>query len=52
MTLKEIEQKVIAMRLKANGGSIRITAEQLGISDKGLRNKLEQSNINYKELQS
>ena len=52
MTLKEIEQKVIAMRLKANGGNIRLTAEQLGVSDKGLRNKLEQSHINYKELQS
>lgn len=50
LTLKEIEQKVIAMRLKANGGNIRVTSEQLGISDKGLRNKLEQLHINYKEL--
>lgn len=50
MTLREIERRVIVERLKANGGNVRITAEQLGISDKGLRNKLALYGVDYREL--
>jgi DNA-binding NtrC family response regulator len=39
-TLKEIEKKVIEARLCENHGHQKRTAEQLGISVKGLRNKI------------
>jgi two-component system, NtrC family, response regulator AtoC len=40
MTLKEIEKEVIRDRLCENNGHQKRTAEQLGISVKGLRNKI------------
>jgi two-component system response regulator AtoC len=40
LTLKEIEKKVIEARLCENHGHQKRTAEQLGISVKGLRNKI------------
>jgi len=40
MTLKEIEKEVIRDRLCENNGHQRRTAQQLGISVKGLRNKI------------
>ncbi|MBD8005530.1 sigma-54-dependent transcriptional regulator [Bacillus norwichensis] len=43
--LKEIEEKVILATLKKNGNHRKKTAEMLGISERGLREKLK----NYKE---
>jgi two-component system response regulator AtoC len=44
LTLKEIEKQVIKASLLKNGGHRKATAEILGISEKGLRNKI----IEYK----
>ncbi|MFK4785149.1 sigma-54-dependent transcriptional regulator [Fusobacterium sp. MFO224] len=40
LTLKEIEKIIIKKRLKNYNGKKKNTAESLGISDKGLRNKI------------
>lgn len=45
MPLKEIEEKIILATLKKNGNHRKKTAEMLGISERGLREKLK----NYKE---
>ena len=45
MTLKEIEKKVIKSSLLKNGGHRKATAEMLGISEKGLRNKIHEYKI-------
>ena len=42
LTLKELEKMAIQTVLKRNGGKQRITAEQLGISERGLRNKIKE----------
>lgn len=42
MTLKEAEKQLILATLKANGGHRQRTAEMLGISERGLRNKLKE----------
>lgn len=42
MTLKEIEKQIILDRLKSFNGHQGKTAESLGISTKGLRNKLHE----------
>lgn len=44
LELKQIEKIVITASLLKNGGHRRVTAEMLGISEKGLRNKI----IEYK----
>lgn len=46
LTLKEIEEKVIVASLIRNNGHRKNTAVTLGISDKGLRNKIKEYNIN------
>ncbi len=40
MTLREIEEEIIRYRLRENNGHQKQTAQQLGISVKGLRNKI------------
>lgn len=40
MTLKEAEKKIILQALEENQWNRRVTAKKLGISDKGLRNKI------------
>ncbi|MHB0896247.1 MAG: sigma-54-dependent transcriptional regulator [Spirochaetales bacterium] len=45
MTLKEIEKEVIMARLRGNNGHQKRTAQQLGISVKGLRNKIHYYNL-------
>ena len=40
LTLKEAEKRLILQALKDNRWNRRVTAEKLGISDKGLRNKI------------
>lgn len=45
LTLREIEKKAIEAALLKNGGHIKTTAAQLGISDKGLRNKITEYDI-------
>ena len=45
MPLKEIEAIVLKATLIKNGGHIRDTAKMLGISEKGLRNKIHSYNI-------
>lgn len=42
MTLKEVEKRFILATLKANNGHRQRTAEMLGISERGLRNKLKE----------
>lgn len=42
LTLKEIEARVITAGLISNNGNRKMTAEMLGISEKGLRNKIKQ----------
>ncbi len=44
LSMKEIEKRVIKFNLQKNGGHKKATAEALGISEKGLRNKI----IEYK----
>jgi two-component system response regulator AtoC len=48
MTLKEIEQEVIRDRLCQNNGHQKRTAQQLGISVKGLRNKIRYYGLSAK----
>lgn len=45
LKLKEIEKKVIGASLVKNGGNKKKTAEMLGISDKGLWNKINEYNL-------
>jgi two-component system response regulator AtoC len=45
MTLKEIEKEIIEARLRENNGHQKRTAQQLGISVKGLRNKIHYYNL-------
>jgi two-component system response regulator AtoC len=45
LTLKEIERRIIKSSLARNNGSRKLTAEMLGISDKGLRNKIKEYKI-------
>lgn len=45
LTLKELERLVIQASLKKNGGKQRVTAEQLGISERGLRNKIKEYSL-------
>ncbi|MPN62237.1 Regulatory protein AtoC [bioreactor metagenome] len=40
MNIKEIEKIVIKLTLQKNGNSRKITADMLGISERGLRNKI------------
>ncbi|MEG1942683.1 MAG: sigma-54 dependent transcriptional regulator, partial [Angelakisella sp.] len=40
LTLREVERLAIKVNLEQNGGHKKHTAEQLGISERGLRNKL------------
>ncbi|MFR1722503.1 sigma-54-dependent transcriptional regulator [Emergencia timonensis] len=40
LTLKEAEKKIILQALEENQWNRRVTAKKLGISDKGLRNKI------------
>lgn len=42
MTLQEIEREAIAQCLERNGGRQKPTAHTLGISERGLRNKIKQ----------
>lgn len=42
MTLKEVEKQLILATLKANRGHRQRTADMLGISERGLRNKLKE----------
>ncbi len=42
LTLKDIERIVIKSRLEKNGGRQKITANELGISERGLRNKIQE----------
>lgn len=42
LSLMELEKIAIRASLKKNGGKQRITAEQLGISERGLRNKIKE----------
>lgn len=42
LTLKEIEKLAIQAALNQNSGKQRITAQQLGISERGLRNKIQE----------
>ena len=44
-TMKEIEREVIIETLARNNGSRKNTAEMLGISEKGLRNKIKEYEI-------
>jgi len=44
-TLKEIEKEIIEARLRENNGHQKKTAQQLGISVKGLRNKIHYYNL-------
>lgn len=44
-TLKEMERELIIHTLRENGGNQRRTAEQLGISVRGLRNKIHDYEI-------
>lgn len=46
MKLKEIEKRVIYVTLVINGGHRLKTAEILGISEKGLRNKIKEYELN------
>lgn len=46
LPLKEIEKRIIYATLKKNGWHRLKTAEMLGISEKGLRNKIKEFNIN------
>lgn len=48
LTLKELERLVIQACLKKNGGKQRVTAEQLGISERGLRNKIKEYGLSVK----
>lgn len=45
MTLKEIEKRIIKASLLKNGDHRKATAKMLGISEKGLRNKIHEYNI-------
>lgn len=45
LTLKDIEKIIIKKRLEENNGKKKITAESLGISDKGLRNKIAEYDL-------
>lgn len=42
LTLKELEKLAIQASLKKNGGKQRVTAQKLGISERGLRNKIKE----------
>lgn len=44
--LRDVEKVIIKANLTKNGGKIRLTADILGISEKGLRNKIREYNIN------
>lgn len=46
MKLEDIERIIIAASLERNGGHRQNTADMLGISEKGLRNKIHKYNIN------
>lgn len=46
LTLKEIERRIIKESLVRNNGSRKLTAEMLGISDKGIRNKIKEYGLN------
>ena len=45
MTFREIEREIIIDRLRTNRGHQKLTAQQLGISAKGLRNKMRDYGI-------
>ena len=45
LPMREVEKKVIEANLKKNGGRRKQTAEVLGISEKGLRNKISEYGI-------
>jgi len=45
LTLKAVEKKVIEATLKINKGKRKETAEMLGISERGLRNKIKEYNL-------
>lgn len=45
LTLKEAEKYIILQALEENQWNRRMTAEKLGISDKGLRNKITEYNL-------
>lgn len=45
LTLKEIEKVIISRRLKLTKGKKALAAKSLGISDKGLRNKILEYNL-------
>lgn len=47
-TLKDMEKELIIRTLRENGGNQRRTAEQLGISVRGLRNKIHDYEIKKK----
>jgi two-component system response regulator AtoC len=42
LTLKDIERKIIEATLELNEGRRNDTARMLGISDRGLRNKINE----------
>lgn len=46
LTLREIEIRIIKASLVRNNGSRKLTAEMLGISDKGIRNKIKEYGLN------
>jgi two-component system response regulator AtoC len=48
LSLREIEKLVIEKTLEANKGNRRSTAEMLGISERGLRNKLKEYGLKGK----
>lgn len=45
MTLKEVEKLLIEVVLKRNNGHRKKTADMLGISERGLRNKINEYNL-------
>ncbi len=49
LKLREIEKRVINATLTLNGGHMLKTAEMLGISENGLRNKIKEYGLNYSE---
>ena len=45
MTLREVEELLIRLSLRRNGGKRKATAEELGISERGLWNKMAEYHI-------
>ncbi len=46
LSMNEVERIVIGAALKRNGGRQKITAQELGISERGLRNKIKEYQLN------